>query len=1089
MNKNIAAFIVLLSLVFSCAPSLAQITFSNVTDTAGPFDTSESWGASWGDLDGDGRPDLFDSNHRVRPAVWLNNADGTFTDVVLTVDTSKTWLDHVLADTHGGSWADYDNDGDQDLYSTTGSGALGRMQVNVNGRFQDKSVELGVSADLIARMVGWFDYDNDGLLDILIHARKEGWLYEQKDDHTFNPRSFRDQWDCYESHWGVPSDIDGDGEMEWLCVGDKIFPHTAYDIIADAISSKFVESTYSFPATYNTGDVGIADFDGDLRPDILVTRGRLRLVGGKFIPSLNKIEAWLRCEQDEQTSGFTFVSDGPITVDIDSKQFDFPNLVYIGATGSNPVPATIPFTLDPSDTTVHGFIPSDPLFDPNLAGNQGTYIGFDPVLKKWQVTMAPGDIISRGYYTVQATAPVSDFVNTGQTGSDIPVKPALLMNTGTGFVNESDTRGFGNNVFCPSLTTGDFDNDMDVDVYMVCRDYVANIANKLYENQGDGTFVEVASAGGAEGQIGVGLDSGAGVGEGVAVADFDVDGFLDFYLTNGLLMRPFGLGGPAEMFRNTSGDPGMGAENNHWILLDLVGAGQPSGSNRDGVGASVFATTSGGGLITQLREQNGGYRRWSQNHQRIHFGLGSNTLVDIEVRWPSGQIDTFLNVPADQLYSVNEGGTIDPVVLGPAIGFQPYQLGDECGTPSYVAEDDLGAFLWKDCAGDGSWFLRVTVGGSESIYYFEGSILSSLGFSSITGYSFDGGEILDTTDPNKAIYSLNVVKNGIDGLNFSMPAGSTTCFSLDMPGIQLYLGATHLPVNSAIDLDTFAACVPDGGASEGISVNDVSVNEADGVAEFSVSLSTASSQTITVDYATVDGSATDISGDYVATNGTLTFVPGEVLKTVSVTILDDAEAEVSETYTLTLSNETNTTISDGIGLGTITDNDISACGAPVYDQATEPGIFLWNDCSGGTGWHMRATGGGSTTGRVYDGTIISAQAFTSVTGVSIESSDTLDTTNPLMIDYLLKIWNGGVDGIDFSFPAGSNVCFDMVSAGLPVYVGSSRLVVAPPFDLDTLSGCTNLTVNDVTVSESDASATFTVDLSTASTQTVTVDYA
>jgi hypothetical protein len=63
----------------------------------------------------------------------------------------------------------------------------------------------------------------------------------------------------------------------------------------------------------------------------------------------------------------------------------------------------------------------------------------------------------------------------------------------------------------------------------------------------------------------------------------------------------------------------------------------------------------------QLREQNGGYHRWSQHHQRIHFGLGTNRTVTVQVHWPNGALQTYGPLAANALYRVTEGGSIQGV--------------------------------------------------------------------------------------------------------------------------------------------------------------------------------------------------------------------------------------------------------------------------------------------------------------------------------------------------------------------------------------------------------------------------------------------
>ena len=107
----------------------------------------------------------------------------------------------------------------------------------------------------------------------------------------------------------------------------------------------------------------------------------------------------------------------------------------------------------------------------------------------------------------------------------------------------------------------------------------------------------------------------------------------------------------------------------------------------------------------------------------------------------------------------------------------------------------------------------------------------------------------------------------------------------------------------------------------GLTVADAEVEEGpNAVLSFSVTLSRAPSSTVTVDYATADGTAT-AGSDYTAVSGALTFAAGETEKTVSVPVLDDAHDEGSETLTLSLSNASGAYIEDGTATGTINNTD------------------------------------------------------------------------------------------------------------------------------------------------------------------------
>ena len=120
-----------------------------------------------------------------------------------------------------------------------------------------------------------------------------------------------------------------------------------------------------------------------------------------------------------------------------------------------------------------------------------------------------------------------------------------------------------------------------------------------------------------------------------------------------------------------------------------------------------------------------------------------------------------------------------------------------------------------------------------------------------------------------------------------------------------------------------------------ISVSDATVQEAEGaVLAFSVTLSHASSRTVTVSYATSDGNA-QAGSDYTSASGTLTFNAGDTSQTVQVTVLTDPEDEGQETLTLTLSSPSQATLDDASGTGTI-ENGESSSGTQEDPPVKEP---------------------------------------------------------------------------------------------------------------------------------------------------------
>ena len=136
------------------------------------------------------------------------------------------------------------------------------------------------------------------------------------------------------------------------------------------------------------------------------------------------------------------------------------------------------------------------------------------------------------------------------------------------------------------------------------------------------------------------------------------------------------------------------------------------------------------------------------------------------------------------------------------------------------------------------------------------------------------------------------------------------------------------PQNATLSDATATGTITDDDDTPDLSIADKSVTEGTGsatVATFTVTLSAASGQQVTVAYATSSGTGTSAATagtDYTATAGTLTFEPGTTEQTIAVPITGDALDEADETFTITLSNPQNVTLSDATATGTITDDDM-----------------------------------------------------------------------------------------------------------------------------------------------------------------------
>ena len=632
------------------------ISFQEVTDSAGISLIRQSWGVAWGDLNGDKLPDIWVNNHQQKPVtLYLNQGDGTFENV-----TNQTFVsnDDTIGDFHGPAWFDFDNDGDLDLLQIAGGdqgfdddnpNKQNKLFVNNNGQLEDRAVELDVNYPLgRARVPVPVDIDNDGLLDFVYTGpiRNDGQgaatVFRQTADGDFENigASTGLNTNVPNGTFALISNLTGDVNPE-LIYYDNNNPLTVYDISNlpfDDITNEVIPNA---PAGLGAiQDIAAADFNNDLKIDLYVTQKGAPSTGFRR-DSNQQARATLRPSANQERGLEFDAANGDVMFDFNGDIASVPNFfrgtnispddIFIGSAGVNP--NSLEFTLDPNDPDVQGIADFTPTVD------RGVYIGYDPTQQTWQVLWSSDRVNDELNLIFESTTQLSTIAPINFSDSFIPNPDFLLINSDNGFIDQTEESGLdlppvsGHNV-----VAGDFDNDMDRDIYVLATGNVENFPNVMYENQGDGTFVAVPDAGGAEG-------TPLGVGDAVVVADYDLDGFLDLYTTNGDVFgfkRPFYLDGPNQLFRNQG-------NSNNWLQIDLEGVV----SNRDGIGTQVFATAGG---MTQLVEQNGGVHNRGQDSQLVHFGLADNTQVStLEVQWTSGVVQKLSNIDVNQVIDVVEG--------------------------------------------------------------------------------------------------------------------------------------------------------------------------------------------------------------------------------------------------------------------------------------------------------------------------------------------------------------------------------------------------------------------------------------------------
>ncbi|TAL65498.1 MAG: CRTAC1 family protein [Bacteroidetes bacterium] len=175
----------------------------------------------------------------------------------------------------------------------------------------------------------------------------------------------------------------------------------------------------------------------------------------------------------------------------------------------------------------------------------------------------------------------------------------------------------------------DYDNDGDVDIFKT------NGALKHLYGQEDQLFENMGDGKFKD----VSTERGKYflrelVGRGACLGDYDNDGDIDIFIVN--------LNDHSVFLRNNKGNQ------NNWLTLNLIG----TTSNRDGIGSRV-KLIAGGKVQTAQKKSTTGYL--SQNDPRMHFGLAKNEIVEkIEIKWPSGKSQVLENIKANQILTVKE---------------------------------------------------------------------------------------------------------------------------------------------------------------------------------------------------------------------------------------------------------------------------------------------------------------------------------------------------------------------------------------------------------------------------------------------------
>jgi enediyne biosynthesis protein E4 len=480
-------------------------------------------GAAFLDYDQDGFIDIYvcsgtwnvELNSGEKPEkmpgnhLYRNLGNGTFEDVTKKADVGGPWY------SMGVTVGDYNNDGYPDIFlSNYGANVL--LKNTGKGSFTDITKRAGLAGgDLCSVGAVWFDYDNDSYLDLYVS----------------NYLNFDPNYKYYYAPDGFPPPMAYDSE-----------PDKLYHNKGDGTFEDVTEAMGIVDPDGRAMGVGAVDYDDDGFVDVYVANDH----------SLNYL--W------HNEGGKKFTDVGTMS----------------GTAFSQAGEATVSMAVDFADFN------GDSLMD--LFVSDDSYCSL---------------------YENMGNGVFRDVANP----SGISSQAAQFVGWSSSFV--------------------DFDHDGDMDIFKTngALKHLYGQEDQMFENTGDGKFKDVSTDLGAYFQE-------ENVGRGACLGDYDNDGDIDIYIVN--------LNSLNKFLRNNKGNQ------NNWLIINLKG----TTSNRDGIGARV-KISAGGKVQSTQKKSTTGYL--SQNDPRLHFGLAKAESVDkIEIRWPSGKMQVLENVKANQILDVIE---------------------------------------------------------------------------------------------------------------------------------------------------------------------------------------------------------------------------------------------------------------------------------------------------------------------------------------------------------------------------------------------------------------------------------------------------
>lgn len=597
------------------------LEFRESSEAVGLDRVGQSYSAAAADFNRDGWPDLAVSKHST-VSLYRNRKGESFRDVSGIGRFER-------GDTHGLAWLDWNSDGWPDLYVSRGAdrGRIqrgNRLHLNQGGRAFDLAERDDVVAngDGRGRSATPWDLNDDGRLDLLIlnhYQPDRPQRLALSGDDGYRDAARAAGWDDLRAETVTALRLDG--ETVWVLSG---YTRDAGRVYRRDEAGRFIDITRDIGVNVDpaatVAAAAVADVNNDGLEDLYLVRAPHQGQGAAMTGQ--GLEFRYTKNMTPENAGLHFQAAGAFTLRAWAEGRLEHASLYLGPEAR------------PADRGEVQVMPSDASLDgaPSLDEEKAGVFLWRTGPGAYELRYVPGPDGPREM-TGRLVAVGDELELAGQYGHyepnrDAPNELYIQRDGRLHDVDEAaDPRSGRDAVFA------DFDNDGDLDLYVLNGGALfENPPNRVYENRGGFDFADVTHLAGGTG-------SERGRGTTVLSFDYDRDGRMDLFLTNGEGAPPRRHEGPYELFRNES-------RAGNWLQVSL----EATDSNPMALGARVVVQTVDG---RQERFVGAATGALVTSWLPLHFGLGEAEHARVTVHWPSGRTQR-RQAQANKLVTVTE---------------------------------------------------------------------------------------------------------------------------------------------------------------------------------------------------------------------------------------------------------------------------------------------------------------------------------------------------------------------------------------------------------------------------------------------------